>query len=112
LLASSTIVLGVEAASDHNQPQVAQTLSVLNNENWLPFVGGTALILIGAGLTVLGSRILPAWFGWVGLVGGVISLFGPGGFIGFFLGPLWLLVAGIWLAVRPPAPASGVPVSP
>ena len=111
LLMSATIELGVEAASDHNQPQVAQTLSVLDNENWVPFIGGLAILLIGLGATVLSSRILPAWFGWIALAGGVVSLFGPGGFVGFFLGPLWVGVAGVWLALadRSAAPATAAP---
>jgi hypothetical protein len=96
-------------SSVHNhQDAVAQTMNVINNDDWIPFVGGIAITLVGAGMTVLGTRILPVWLGWVALVAGIVSLAGPGGFIGFFVGPLFLLVAGVWLAVssRTPAPAS------
>ena len=115
LMAEASVKLGLEAASDHNQPQVAQTLNVLDNNTWIPFIGALALLLIGAGMTVLRSGILPAWLGWVAVVGGVISLFGPGGFVGFFLLPLWVLVAGIWLAVgsdRSAPAATGTPLPP
>jgi hypothetical protein len=105
LLLGSVLSLALVSASDHGQDQVAQTMNVLANDSWIPFIAGVAVTLIGAGLTVLGTGILPRWMGWVALVVGVISMAGPGGFLGFFVGPLWLLVAGVMLG-RAPAPAS------
>jgi hypothetical protein len=110
LLGSMVSLAGVDAA-DNKQGDVGVALNVLNGASWVPFIGGIAIFLIGAGLTGLGSRILPTWLGWVALVLGIVSLAGPGGFIGFFGGPLWMLVAGILLIVRErgsvesPAPA-------
>jgi hypothetical protein len=92
--------LALLSSSDHNQPQVAQAANVLSNASWIPFIGGIAVTLIGAGMTVLRTRILPVWLGWVALVAGVVSLIGPGGFLGFFVGPLWMLVAGVMLGLR------------
>ena len=43
---------------------------------------------------------MPAWLGWVAVVVGVISLVGPGGFLGFFVAPIWTLVAGVMLSLR------------
>ena len=103
ILIGSTLSLAVTSASDHGQAQVAQTMNVLCNDAWLPFIAGIAVTLLGAGITVLGTGILPRWMGWVALVVGVVSLAGPGGFAGFFVGPLWLLVAGVLLA-RAPVP--------
>jgi hypothetical protein len=100
MLLGAVLELAMTSSSDHGQAQVAQTVNVLNNDAWLPFIAGVAIALIGAGMTVLSTRILPAWLGWVALVLGVISLLGPGGFLGFFLSPLWILVAGIMLFVR------------
>ena len=100
LLLSSGIELALVSSSDHDQSQVAQTVNVISNADWVPFIGGIAVFLIGAGLAVLTSRALPVWVGWVAIVGGVASLAGPGGFVGFFLAPIWILVAGIMLAVR------------
>jgi hypothetical protein len=100
IMLGAAIGLGLASSADHNQPQVAQTLNVLNNADWIPFIGGVAIFLIGAGASVIASGWLPKWLGWVALVGGVVSLAGPGGFIGFFLAPLWMLVAGILLATR------------
>jgi hypothetical protein len=107
LLLGAVLDLGLVSAAHHHQTQVAQTLNVFSNDDWIPFIAGIAVTLIGAGMTVLGTRILPSWLGWVALVVGVISLLGPGGFLGFFVAPVWLLVAGVMLGLRKePAAAS------
>ena len=103
LLIGASASLAVMSASDHGQAQIAQTMNVLSNDSWLPFVAGIAVTLLGAGLTVLATEVLPRWMGWTALVVGIISLAGPGGFLGFFVAPLWLLVAGVLLA-RAPVP--------
>ncbi|MFN2561929.1 MAG: hypothetical protein ABR571_11610 [Jatrophihabitans sp.] len=100
ILLGSTIELALLSASDHKQADVAHVANVLNNADWLPFIGGIAIFMLGAGLAVLTSRFAPAWLGWVAIVVGVVSLAGPGGFVGFFAAPLWVLVVGIMLAVR------------
>jgi hypothetical protein len=101
ILVGSTTTLALVQAADHDQAQIAQTMNVLANSGWVPFIGGLAVMLIGAGLTVLSTGILPRWMGWVAAVVGVVSLAGPGGFLGFFVAPLWLLVAGVLLARTP-----------
>lgn len=100
MLTGAFVSLGLASASDHHQAQVAQTLNVLGNADWIPFIAGLAVFLLGAGITVLRTGMLPKWLGWVALVGGVVSLAGPGGFIGYFAAPLWIIVAGIMLGVR------------
>jgi hypothetical protein len=108
LLFGSATNLALASSAHHHQNQIAQTLNVISNDFWIPFIAGIAITLIGAGMTVIGSRILPVWLGWVALVLGILSLAGPGGFFGFFGAPLFLLVAGVWLGVskQTPAPAS------
>lgn len=101
LLLDSMLTLGQATSADNGQEQVAQTLNVLSNDAWLPFIGGLAVTLIGAGVTVLSADLLPRWLGWVAVVVGVISILGPGGFLGYFVAPLWMLVAGILLARMP-----------
>lgn len=117
LLWGSVLELTLATSADNAQPAVAQTISVLSNMAWLPFIAGIAVTMIGAGMTVLTSRILPSWLGWVALVAGVISLIGPGGFVGWFVSPAWVLVAGLMLALRstpatPPVTPSGDSVPP
>src|SRR4051794_17061630 len=100
VLFGSVVDLALATAGHHHFEETARTLNVLSNSDWIPFIAGIAVTLIGAGMTVLSSRILPTWLGWVALVVGIISLFGPLGFLGFFVAPLWLLVAGIMLGIR------------
>jgi hypothetical protein len=100
LVGGAAVDLALASSADNHQEQVAQTLNVLSNDSWIPLIAGVAIFLIGAGGTVLGSGLLPKWLGWVAVVGGVVSLAGPGGFIGFFLAPLWIIVAGAVLATR------------
>ena len=111
ILIGATMSLAVSSASDHGQGQVAQTMNVLSNDVWLPFIAGIAVTMIGAGLTVLTTGILARWLGWVAIVVGVISLAGPGGFLGFFVGPLWLLAAGVLLARAPALVRAQEPVA-
>jgi hypothetical protein len=100
-LLGSVASLTLVSASDNGQIEIAHTVNVLSNDMWIPFIAGIAATLIGAGLTVLSSDVLPKWMGWIALVAGIISLAGPGGFLGFFVGPLWILVAGVLLFLRP-----------
>jgi hypothetical protein len=90
----------VTDASYHHQAQVAQTANVFNNVTWMPFIAGIAVTMIGAGVTILQSSLLPKWMGYVALVAGVVSLAGPGGFAGFVIGPLFVLVSAIMLTMR------------
>jgi hypothetical protein len=101
LLLGATLSLAVSTASHHGQDQAAVTVNVLSNDAWLPFIAGIAITMLGAGVTVLQSGLLPRWLGWVAVVVGIASLIGPGGFLGFFVAPLWLLVAGIMLSRAP-----------
>ena len=97
LLIGSWLDLALVASAKHHQEGVAQTLNVLSAADWIPFIAGIAVTLVGAGMTVMSTGVLPRWMGWVALVVGVIALAGPGGFLGFFLSPLWILVAGVML---------------
>jgi hypothetical protein len=96
----AVVDLGLLSAADHHQDQIAQTFNVLNNDDWIPFIAGLAVFMIGAGSTVLSAGLLPKWLGWVAIGAGVVSLAGPGGFVGYFLMPAWLIVGGIMLAMR------------
>jgi hypothetical protein len=106
LLLGSTLNLAALSAEDHHLGQVAQTINVLNAVCWIPFIGGIAVTLIGAGMTVLRSGLLPGWLGWLALVVGIVALAGPGGFLGFFAAPLWMLVGGIMLFSGSDEPAT------
>jgi len=90
-------------ASDLGQREVAQSLNVIDNDNFLPTVVGLAVVLIATALHVLTSRprVLPVWLGWLSLVLGIAALAGPVGFVAFLAFPVWVLVVGIIWYRRP-----------
>jgi hypothetical protein len=106
MLLGSTLELAMADAADKDLDQVAQTLNVILESSWIPFIAGIAVTLIGAGMTVLRTGLVARWLGWVALVVGIVALAGPGGFLGFFVGPLWMLVAGIMLYAQTDEPES------
>lgn len=112
LLTGSMITLAQIDASDHKLNDASITLNALNQASWVPFISGIAVFLIGAGMTSIGTSLLPKWLGWLALVVGVVSLAGPGGFIGFFGAPLWILIAGTVLAARSRTHAQSNDVAP
>ncbi|HEX6447869.1 MAG TPA: hypothetical protein VF060_00215 [Trebonia sp.] len=94
-------------AKDYNHLTIAsaQTLSLLENDFFLPVLVGFALFGILTGLAVVVGRILPAWMGWLMFVFGLACLAGPAGFVGVLATVLWMLVAGIWMVKQsPPVP--------
>jgi len=94
-------------AQDHNHltPASAQTLSLLENDFFLPILVGFALFGILTGLAVVVGRILPRWMGWVMFAFGLACLAGPTGFFALLAVMLWVLVAGVWMVRQgPPVP--------
>jgi hypothetical protein len=101
-------------AQDHNHLTIAsaQTLSLLENDFFLPILVGFALFGILTGLAVVVGRILPTWMGWVMFVFGLACLAGPIGFFGILATMLWVLVAGIWMIKQgPPVPDRVTPLA-
>lgn len=95
LFAMSQIAL-IDAA-DLGQPEVAQALNIIDNDNFFPTVIGLALVLLATGWHVLATRSLPSWLGWVSVVLGILAMAGPAGFIAFLLFPVWVLVVAVTL---------------
>ena len=96
-------------AADLGQPEVAQALNIIDNDNFFPSVIGLAVVLLATGWHALTSRSLPTLLGWATVVLGVLALAGPAGFIAFLLFPIWVLILAIVLYRQisaPPAPAT------
>jgi hypothetical protein len=93
-------------AQDHSHLTTAsaQTLSLLENDFFLPILVGFGLFGILTGLAVVVGRILPKWMGWVMFVFGLACLGGPIGFFGLLATMLWVLVSGIWMVKQGPPP--------
>ena len=100
IVISASVTLATIVSADKGYEAAGHTLNVLNSSLWIPFVIGIAVTLLGAGLAVLRTGILPSWMGWIAVAIGVVSLLGPGGFVGFFVAPLWIGAAGLMLYLR------------
>jgi hypothetical protein len=82
----------------------AQTLSLLENDFFLPIIAGFGLFGVLTGLAVIVGKVLPKWMGWVMFAFGIVSIAGPIAFFGILAVMLWVLVAGIWMVRQgPPA---------
>ncbi len=106
LLLMASVHFALVVAADHRQSAVAQTLNVLDNNDFFGLVGGLAVLMLAAGIATVRNPVLPRWLGWAAVVIGVLSLAGPVGFIGGLLGALWILVVGIMLTMRQDAVAA------
>ena len=102
LFAMSQIAL-IDAA-DLGQPEVAQALNIIDNDNFFPSVIGLAVVLLATGWHALSSRSLPTWLGWATIVLGVLAVAGPAGFVAFLLFPIWVLIVAILFYRQNPAP--------
>lgn len=96
-------------------PASAHALNLVENYVANTAVGaGVSVLLVAAGLAILGSRQLPAWTGFLGVVLGIVGLAPLRG-----LGPLpaaiWTLIVSFVLIRRAPAAAAadwaGAPVT-
>jgi hypothetical protein len=98
-----------DAADSSNTIATAQALNVLDNNDFIPMVGGLAVLMLAAGMSAVRHGGLPKWLGWVGIVFGVLS-FTPAGFIGFLASGVWIVIVSILLTrarqSAAPAPAT------
>jgi hypothetical protein len=60
---------------------------------------------LATGIGFLGSRVLPAWFAWLTIALGVVSLVPWVGWVAEFLLPVWVLVVCIYFVRSDPAMA-------
>jgi hypothetical protein len=93
------------------QPAAAQAMNAIDNDFFLPFTTGLAVLLLAASLGAIRAGILPKWLGWVGVVLFVV-FFTPAGFIAFGLTGIWIIVVSILLYLRGAPARTAPPVSP
>jgi hypothetical protein len=103
LLISAGLTFTVADTAGDVPPTVTQTLSALEEDFFFPFVGGLAVLYLGAAAAILTAGGLPRWLGWVSLVLGVVCLT-PVGWVPFLLSGLWTAVTAVIL-YRAGAPA-------
>jgi hypothetical protein len=72
---------------------------------WVAAVVVSSVVVWATSAVALRTAVLPRWFGRIGILAGVVQLFGFF-FFPFFVWWLWLIVASVLLVRRPsPAPA-------
>jgi uncharacterized BrkB/YihY/UPF0761 family membrane protein len=103
LFGGTQIALG--DASGHVSATTMQTLNVIGNDSFVPWMAGFGVLLLGTGIATLQTRALPRAIGYISTVLGVL-VFTPVGWWAFLLGALVMAVASVIMAVRP-APAAG-----
>jgi hypothetical protein len=82
------------------QPAAAQAINAIDNDFFLPFTTGLAVLLLATSLVVVRAKVvLPVWLGWVGIVLFVV-FFTPAGFVAFGLSGIWVIVASVLLYLR------------
>jgi hypothetical protein len=116
IFAGLTFTLG--DAVDDIEPPALQTLHVLNNDMFLTVAVGLFAFLLGSGIAVVRTGVLPAWLGWVAIVVSVLSIT-PIFFIAFAVMGLWVLVVSVMLTLAAdgapsptaPPPSTGPPPS-
>jgi hypothetical protein len=95
VLASIHLALAVSAENTQTLA-TAQTLNVLDANDFILAVAGVGVLVLAAGGSVVRHGGLPRWLGWVGIVLG-IATFTPAGFFAFLAGGVWILIASVLL---------------
>ena len=95
----TTILVALSEAADDINPVGVQSLQALWDNDFVPLAMGCVLFLLGTGLSVLRSGVLPKWSGWVMVLLGVLGLT-PIGFVSAIGAALTVLVLSIALSVR------------
>lgn len=100
LLLMAVIHFTLLDAAHYKQPDVAQVLNFLDQDDFFPTVAGLSIFMLAIGTAILRTRALPIWLGWFALLVGVVAMAGPAGAIAFLFAPVWTLCAAIVLLLR------------
>jgi hypothetical protein len=108
----ATLAFALSEAADDIDPAAAQAIEAIWDNDFLPLMVGTTVILFATGISVVMYGALPKWLGWVAIVLGVVGMT-PIGFAAFLGLGIWILIVSVMLALRarggsaaPAAPAA------
>jgi hypothetical protein len=78
----------------------AKALNIISNDSFFITIAvGLALMMLATGIAVLGTKVLPAWMGWVAIVAGVGAAAGWIAWFALMLTGLWCVVAAVMMYV-------------
>jgi hypothetical protein len=104
-LVGSTLTLALVDLADEPTASgpALQALNALNENFYIPFVGGMALMLLGTGLATVRAAVspLPHWLALAAVVIGVLMFIPWIGFFAFMAAGLWVIVTSVLLSLRP-----------
>jgi hypothetical protein len=108
----ATLAFALSEAADDIDPAAAQAIEAIWDNDFLPLMVGTTVILFATGISVVMYGALPKWLGWVAIVLGVVGMT-PIGFAAFLGLGIWILIVSVMLSLRarggsaaPAAPAA------
>jgi hypothetical protein len=108
----ATLAFALSEAADDIDPAAAQAIEAIWDNDFLPLMVGTTVILFATGISVVRYGALPKWLGWVAIVLGVVGMT-PIGFAAFLGLGVWILIVSVLLSLRarggsaaPAAPAA------
>jgi hypothetical protein len=108
----SPIITADDADKFRVDPGIYRLTQDLGYMVWVASTVAGALVAWAASAVILRTGLLPRWFGWFGVVVGIISLFGVF-FIPIFVYLLWILIISVLLYMRtaeaPRQPPAGTP---
>ena len=103
-----TMQIALSDGSGHVSAASMQTLNVIANNTFVPWMGGFGVLLLATGIATLQTRALPRAIGYLSLVLGLL-VFTPVGWWAFLAGGMTLGVASVIMAVKPAAPSVAEP---
>jgi hypothetical protein len=95
----STIAFALADSAEDIEPDAVQALSVLYNNDFVPFALGIQVFLLATGISVVRHGALPKWIGWVAIVLAVIAVT-PIGFVAFIVTGILVAVMSVMLTMR------------
>jgi hypothetical protein len=108
----ATLAFALSEAADDIDPTAAQAIEAIWDNDFLPMMVGTTVILFATGISVVRHGALPKWLGWVAILLGVVGVT-PIGFAAFLGLGVWIVIVSVILSLRlrrpsaaPPAPAA------
>jgi hypothetical protein len=92
-------------------PSSIQTLHVLSEDMFPMLAVGVLFVLLGYGLAIVATRALPAWLGWVAIVG-AIAVLTPAWFVPFVALGIVIVVSSVLMVMERGEATVGVPRTP
>jgi hypothetical protein len=85
-------------------PTAEQAVNVLSNDTFFAFLVGLGVFLLGNGIAIARTGVLPRWLGWIAVVLGVVAMT-PIGFFALFGLLGWTLIVSVLIFLRQGKPA-------